>query len=72
MRVVEMVPPMVDTKLGGGVRAGGAEQQYMMSPEQFATEALTQLENDQDELLVGMAVHTRKHGEAMFERLNGV
>ncbi|PDS77883.1 SDR family oxidoreductase [Rhizobium sp. L43] len=71
VRVVEMVPPMVDTNLGGGVRAGGAERQYMMSPEQFATEALAQLENDQDELLIGTSVHTRKHGEAMFERLNG-
>jgi uncharacterized oxidoreductase len=41
-----------------------------MSPENFATEALAQLENDQDEILVGMSVNTRKLGEALFERIN--
>lgn len=66
-----MALPMVDTNLGGGVRAGGAKRQYMMSPEEFAMEALAQLENDQDELLVGTPVHARKHREGMFERLNG-
>ena len=71
VRVVEMVPPMVDTNLGGGMRAKGAERQLAMSPEEFATEALAQLESDRDELLVGTSVHTRQHGEAMFARLNG-
>jgi uncharacterized oxidoreductase len=42
----------------------------MMSPEDFATEALALLEKDQDEVLVGMSVNTRKQGEALFERMN--
>ena len=39
--------------------------------EDFACEALAQLEGDQDEVLVGMAAGTRKMGEALFERMNG-
>jgi uncharacterized oxidoreductase len=70
IRVVEMVPPIVDTGLGGGARSKGTASQYMMSPEEFATEALAQLEKDQDEILVGMSVNTRKQGEALFERMN--
>jgi len=70
VRVVEMVPPIVDTGLGGGVRSEGTTSQHMISPEDFATEALAQLENDQDEILVGMSVNTRKQGEALFERMN--
>jgi uncharacterized oxidoreductase len=65
-----MVPPIVDTGLGGGARNEGTASQYMMSQEDFATEALAQLENDQDEILVGMSVNTRTQGEALFERMN--
>ena len=70
VRVVEMVPPIVDTGLGGGVRSEGTTNQYLMSADDFASEALAQLENDQDEVLVGMSVNTRKQGEALFERMN--
>jgi uncharacterized oxidoreductase len=68
--VVEIVPPIVDTGLGGGVRSEGVTNRYMMSPEDFAEEALTQLENDQNEVLVGMSANTRREGEALFERMN--
>lgn len=70
VKVVEMVPPIVDTGLGGGVRSKGIASQHMMSPEGFAKDALLQLENDQDEVLVGMSVNTRRQGEALFERMN--
>jgi uncharacterized oxidoreductase len=70
VRVVELVPPIVDTGLGGGVRSKGAANQYMMSAEDFAKEALDKLGGDQDEVLVGMAAHTRREGEALFERMN--
>jgi uncharacterized oxidoreductase len=70
VRVVEMVPPIVDTGLGSGARSEGTASRHMMSPEEFATEALAQLQNDQDEILVGMSVNTRKQGEALFERMN--
>ena len=71
VRVVEMVPPIVDTGLGNGGRSEGTTRHYMMSPEDFATDALAQLENDQDEVLVGMSANTRKQGEALFGRMNG-
>lgn len=70
VRVVEMAPPIVDTGLGAGSRSGGTADQTMMAPETFATEALAMLEGDQDEVLIGHSVGTRKMGEALFERMN--
>lgn len=70
VRVVEVVPPIVDTGLGGDTRSGGTTNAQMMPPEEFATEALTQLERDLDEVLVGMSVNTRRLGEALFARMN--
>ena len=72
IKVVEMAPPIVDTNLGGGIRSEGAESQNIMSPEGFVTEALIQLESDQEEVLVGLAAGARKMGEALFQRMNGV
>jgi uncharacterized oxidoreductase len=68
--VVEMVPPIVDTGLGAGTRSEGVGEQNMISSEAFATEALRQLEDDQDEILVGMSANTRRLGETLFERMN--
>lgn len=42
----------------------------MVSPDEFATEALAQLEADKDEVLVGISADTRRMGEALFERMN--
>lgn len=70
IKVVEMAPPIVDTGLGTGTRAAGVSARPMMSSEQFATDALSQLENHQDEVLVGMSADSRRLGEAMFERMN--
>ena len=70
VRVVELAPPIVDTGLGSGARSEGTARQQMMSPEDFATEALAQLESDQVEIMVGMAANTRKLGEALFDRMN--
>lgn len=71
IRVVEIVPPIVNTGLGGRVRSGGVRHQTMLSPDEFATEALRQLEADQDEVLVGTSINTRRLGETLFERMNG-
>jgi uncharacterized oxidoreductase len=68
--VVELAPPIVDTGLGSGTRSEGTARQQLMSPEDFATEALAQLESDQVEIMVGMAANTRKLGEALFDRMN--
>jgi uncharacterized oxidoreductase len=70
IRVVEIAPPIVDTGLGGCTRSEGTAGRMMVSPEQFATEALTQLEADAGEVLVGASANTRQMGEALFERMN--
>ena len=70
VRVIELAPPIVDTGLGGNTRSGGTANRMMVSPEEFATETLAQLEADKDEILVGVSVETRRLGEAMFERMN--
>lgn len=70
VRVVEMAPPVVDTGLGGGSRSEGATSRMMVSPEEFAADALAQLEQDKDEILVGIAIETRRLGETLFERMN--
>jgi uncharacterized oxidoreductase len=70
IKVVELAPPIVDTGLGGDTRSGGTANQMMMTPEEFATEALAQLEASKDEVLVGISAKTRELGEAMFERMN--
>lgn len=70
VRVIELAPPIVDTGLGGGTRSGGAESHMMVTPEDFATEALAQLAEDKDEVLIGIAAQARQMGEALFERMN--
>lgn len=70
IRVVEMAPPIVDTGLGGNTRSEGTANRMMVSSEEFATEALAQLEADKDEVLVGISAQTRQLGEALFERMN--
>lgn len=71
VRVVELAPPIVDTGLGGNERSAGTVGQGMMTPQDFATEALLQLASGQDEVLVGLAAGARKMGEGLFERMNG-
>ena len=70
VRVVEMAPPIVNTGLGGGARSEGTQNRNTVSPEAFATEGLVQLENNLDEVLVGISADTRRLGEALFERMN--
>lgn len=71
VRVVELAPPIVDTGLGGNERSAGTAGQRMMTPQDFATEALVQLASGQDEVLVGLAAGARKMGEGLFARMNG-
>jgi uncharacterized oxidoreductase len=51
IRVVEMAPPIVDTELGGKRDTSGASQ-WVISPEDFAIEALRQLAEDKDDYRV--------------------
>jgi len=68
--VVELAPPIVDTGLGGNERSAGTAGQQMMTPQDFASEALVQLASGQDEVLVGLAAGARKMGEGLFDRMN--
>lgn len=70
VRVVEIAPSIVDTGLGGSTRSEGTTSRMMVSPEEFAREALAQLEADKDEILVGISAETRQLGEALFEQMN--
>jgi uncharacterized oxidoreductase len=70
IRVIEIVPPIVATGLGGGTRSAGATSRMMVTPEDFTTEALAQLAAGKDEVLVGVSAHNRRWGEGLFERMN--
>lgn len=70
IRVVEVAPPIVETGLSGGERSGGTNGQRTLSADEFAIEALKQLEDGQDEVLVGLAANVRKLGETLFDRMN--
>ncbi|TYZ47243.1 oxidoreductase, partial [Ralstonia solanacearum] len=70
IRVIEVAPPIVDTSLGGNTRSAGTANRMIITADEFATEALAQLEADKDEILVGVSAQTRQLGEAMFERMN--
>ena len=68
--VVEMAPPIVDTELGGFSRGGRTDGQPVLSPESFVKEAMPQLDDGRDEVLVGLSIGTRKQGEALFAQMN--
>ena len=70
VRVVELAPPIVDTGLGGGTRSEGTISRNMLSTEDFATQTIDGLENDQDEILIGISANSRRMGEALFVRMN--
>jgi len=48
IRVIEVAPPIVDTALGGDTRSEGTASRIMVSSEEFAADALAQLEAGKD------------------------
>jgi uncharacterized oxidoreductase len=75
IRVVEMIPPMVDTALraeGRRNRSGSTlgSGRQMMSPDEFAEEAVHRFFEGEDEIAVGAAAGIRKDGESRFEMMN--
>ncbi|MGL1958000.1 MAG: SDR family NAD(P)-dependent oxidoreductase [Colwellia sp.] len=70
LKIVEMAPSIVDTNLGEGTRSSGSNGLKMMTPDEYAVEAISQLERLPDEVLVGISADVRKHGEALFEQMN--
>jgi uncharacterized oxidoreductase len=75
IRVVEMIPPMVDTALRSGGRRSRSGStpgsgRHMMSPDEFAEEGVRRLFENEDEIVVGAAAGLRKDGESRFEMMN--
>lgn len=70
IRVVEFIPPMVDTELNSAGRRDRSRPPHMMSPEDFASEAIRRLSAGEVEIGVGGADHLRKQGESLFDSMN--
>lgn len=75
IRVVEMIPPMVDTALRSEGRrsrgrSGHRSGPHMMSPDEFAEEAVRRFFEGEDEIAVGAAAGLRREGESRFEMMN--
>lgn len=75
IRVVEMIPPMVDTALRSEGRRSRSRSahgsgSHMMSPDEFAEEAVRRFFEGEDEIAVGAAAGLRKEGESRFEMMN--
>lgn len=69
VRVIEIVPPIVRTELGGGFEEhpGGPP---VMTPDAFVAQALAELARGTEEVLVGMAASIRAQGEDFFPVMN--
>ena len=69
IEVIEIAPPIVDTQLGKEhrvVRQGSV----LMTPSQFAAEAMEGLAAGRPEILVDGAEHMRQSGDSMFSSMN--
>ncbi|MDX0484491.1 SDR family NAD(P)-dependent oxidoreductase [Sinorhizobium medicae] len=71
VRVVEMIPPPVDTPLGDhSAKDAIAAGLPVLTPEQFAQEALARLAAGEDEIAIGLSKDTKERGEALFAVFN--
>ena len=55
VRVLELIPPYVDTELGGGSKTRPAGAPVPMPLDQFVTETMSELAGDADEIAIGRA-----------------
>ena len=70
IRVMEVVPPMVDTELDRGARADRGQMVRGIHPDEVGSATIDGLANDRAEVLVGMAASLRVEGEKMFGLMN--
>ncbi|MCX5801235.1 MAG: SDR family NAD(P)-dependent oxidoreductase [Candidatus Eisenbacteria bacterium] len=70
VRVYEVAPPIVDTKLDKGARGGREQQDRGIKPEVVATATLAGLASDEVEIVIGMANNLRSDPVGMFKRMN--
>jgi uncharacterized oxidoreductase len=69
VRVFEIAPPMVATRLGGSRRRPD-DGSYVMSAEAVATGVLDALERNEEEVALGAAAGLRAQREALFSVIN--
>lgn len=55
VKVLELIPPYVDTELGGGSKTRPAGAPVPMPLDQFITETMSELAGDADEIAIGPA-----------------
>ena len=70
IRVVEVVPPMVDTELDRGARENRGQLQRGIHPDEVGRAVIEGIADDRAEILVGMAASLRVEGEKMFGLMN--
>lgn len=74
IKVFELIPPMVDTELGGGSREDRHLSYRGMSPKEYALETLKGIEKDEFEIPVGTAVNlvnaSHTNSTEAFNRMN--
>lgn len=76
IRVVELIPPTVDTELDRGARSGRNQAYRGVPPVQVAEALLIGLKNDDPEITVGQSQGlrnlNREEAEKLFQRMNGL
>jgi len=74
IKVLEVIPPTVDTELDKGARAQRRQGDRGIPPVEVANATLKALENDQDEVMIGMVenlrIRARAYPEQAFQNIN--
>jgi len=70
VKVIELIPPIVDTDLDQGRRGKRGEVDRGIDPAIVAKALVKGMETDDPEIMVGMAKNLRENGEKAFENMN--
>lgn len=75
VKVYEVAPPTVDTELDKGARKRRGQVNRGIKPEEVAAATIKGVENDDFEIVIGMAQHlmtlSRTNPEQIFKQING-
>jgi uncharacterized oxidoreductase len=76
VRVIEIIPPTVDTELDRGARAKRGQTHGGISAEEAVRDIIKGMEEDTPEIAIGMAANlvnsTKANFDEIFNRMNGV
>lgn len=70
IKVFEVAPPIVDTELDRGAREKREQENIEISPMEVAEAVLSEMKEDQVEIVIGLAKNLRSAPEQMFNMLN--